>query len=190
MKKYTPKDLTFEDDFSLWENVKSTVRPLEKRWQHIITPVPSSISFKKKNKVSLSKSSTITASVQIELRHLPMAPSGVYQSKPLDRKIYKKLSAGQLKIEAQLDLHHFKEAEAYKKLFTFIEKNYYLGRRNLLVITGKGLSQGSEALLKRNVPHWLGLSPFKDWVSSFEEAAKHHGGVGALYVRLRFRRLS
>ena len=76
---------------------------------------------------------------QIELRHLPMAPSGVYQSKPLDRKIYKKLSAGQLKIEAQLDLHHFKEAEAYKKLFTFIEKNYYLGRRNLLVITGKGL---------------------------------------------------
>jgi DNA-nicking Smr family endonuclease len=42
--------------------------------------------------------------------------------------------------------------------------------------------------LRRVVPHWLRLPDVRPFVLGFEEAARHHGGEGALYVRLRRRR--
>ncbi len=43
-------------------------------------------------------------------------------------------------------------------------------------------------ILRRLVPHWLGLPDLRSLVIGFEEASAHHGGSGALYVRLRRRR--
>jgi DNA-nicking Smr family endonuclease len=43
-------------------------------------------------------------------------------------------------------------------------------------------------VLRRVVPHWLRLAEARPFVLGFEEAAPHHGGAGALYVRLRRRR--
>jgi DNA-nicking Smr family endonuclease len=42
-------------------------------------------------------------------------------------------------------------------------------------------------VLKRAVPGWLATAPFRGLVSSHDHAARHHGGAGALYVRLRRR---
>jgi DNA-nicking Smr family endonuclease len=41
--------------------------------------------------------------------------------------------------------------------------------------------------LRRNVPHWLRAAELRPLVLSIEEAARPHGGGGALYVRLRRR---
>ena len=43
-------------------------------------------------------------------------------------------------------------------------------------------------VLRRAVPHWLRLPDLRTLVVGFEEAVAHHGGGGALYVRLRRRR--
>jgi DNA-nicking Smr family endonuclease len=64
----------------------------------------------------------------------------------------------------------------------------------VLVVTGKGGAPSGDALfeergvLRRVVPHWLRLPDLRPLVLGFEEAAGHHGGSGALYVRLRRRR--
>ena len=54
-----------------------------------------------------------------------------------------------------------------------------------LVITGKGRSKGSEGILRRMVPIWLNQPELKILVSGWDEASIHHGGAGALYVRLK-----
>ena len=57
----------------------------------------------------------------------------------------------------------------------------------VLVITGKGAraAEGERGVLKRQVPHWLGLPEFRALVIGFEDAHIAHGGEGALYVRVR-----
>ena len=49
---------------------------------------------------------------------------------------------------------------------------------------GDGSSR-SAACCAVSVPHWLRLPDLRPLVVGFEEAAQHHGGAGALYVRLR-----
>jgi DNA-nicking Smr family endonuclease len=58
----------------------------------------------------------------------------------------------------------------------------------VLVITGKGrasIADPERGVLRRQVPHWLGLPEFRSLVIGFEEAHIGHGGEGALYVRVR-----
>jgi DNA-nicking Smr family endonuclease len=43
---------------------------------------------------------------------------------------------------------------------------------------------GSEGALRRAVPLWFSKPEFRFLISSYEWAARHHGGDGALYVRL------
>jgi DNA-nicking Smr family endonuclease len=60
------------------------------------------------------------------------------------------------------------------------------GARLVLVITGKGgVGQSERGVLKRQVPQWLALPEFREWVVGFEDAHISHGGEGALYVRVR-----
>jgi DNA-nicking Smr family endonuclease len=62
------------------------------------------------------------------------------------------------------------------------------------VITGKGGAGSGDPIfeergvLRRAVPHWLRLPDLRTLVLGFEEASPHHGGSGALYVRLRRKR--
>jgi DNA-nicking Smr family endonuclease len=42
--------------------------------------------------------------------------------------------------------------------------------------------------LRRTVPHWLRMPDMRPFVIGFETAAQHHGGAGALYVRIRRKR--
>ena len=106
---------------------------------------------------------------------------------PFDLPTGTKLSKGRLPIEGRVDLHGMTQSEAHALLFSFLHRAYADGLRYVLVITGKGSSLGSDGVLKRAVPVWLATSPFLGMVSSHHAAARHHGGAGALYVRLRRR---
>ena len=41
------------------------------------------------------------------------------------------------------------------------------------------------SVLRRLVPHWLAEPGLRGLVLGFEQAARGHGGGGALYVRIR-----
>jgi DNA-nicking Smr family endonuclease len=103
---------------------------------------------------------------------------------PLEKPVKKKLAKGRLPIEARLDLHGLYQDEAHDLLLDFLLRAHDRGLRHVLVITGKGSSMGSEGALRRAVPLWFSKAEFRFLISSYEWAARHHGGEGAMYVRL------
>jgi DNA-nicking Smr family endonuclease len=103
----------------------------------------------------------------------------------LDRVTQKKISKGRLPLEARIDLHGLRQDEAYGLLLSFLNRAHASGIRYVLVITGKGRSSASDGVLRRSVPSWFTTVPFRPLVSGYEDAARNHGGEGALYVRLR-----
>ncbi|WP_085034313.1 Smr/MutS family protein [Ensifer aridi] len=103
---------------------------------------------------------------------------------PLEKPVKRKLAKGRLALEARIDLHGMIQSEAHGFLLQFLLKAHERGLRHVLVITGKGTSFGSDGALKRAVPLWFSLPEFRPLISSYEPAARNHGGEGALYVRL------
>lgn len=109
-------------------------------------------------------------------------PSGRHQ--PFERPVKRKIAKGRLLLEARIDLHGLIQSEAHALLLDFLMRAHTRGMRHVLVITGKGSSLGSDGALKRAVPLWFAKPEFRFLISSYESAAQHHGGEGALYIRL------
>jgi len=111
---------------------------------------------------------------------------------PIDRKERRQVVRGTRAIEARIDLHGMRQAEAHGALRGFLAIAQIRGYSLVLVITGKGagdeylLSHPEErGVLRRLVPQWLRMPDMRSLVLGFEEAHQGHGGAGALYVRLR-----
>ena len=134
---------------------------------------------------------------------VPMPTAAPYRAPPqvprppagLERQARLALRRGTLAVEARIDLHGMIQSEAHAALTGFLMRARAAGHAHVLVVTGKGGSGGGDfagpfserGVLRRSVPHWLRGPELRGLVLGFEEAARHHGGGGALYVRLRRR---
>jgi DNA-nicking Smr family endonuclease len=127
----------------------------------------------------------------------PAPPAPVLAPAPptapgLERRVRLALRRGALQVDARIDLHGMYQAEAHGALIGFLMRARASGHTHVLVVTGKGGPTYDDAfsergVLRRSVPHWLRAPELRTVVLGFEEAARHHGGAGALYVRLRRR---
>ena len=117
----------------------------------------------------------------------PFTTMVVQPQQNIDRPTRNKIAKGRVLIDGKIDLHGLTQSEAHSMLLGFLHQAYAHGRRHVLVVTGKGASFGSEGVLKRAVPAWFATPPFRALVGGYDDAARHHGGSGALYVRLRRR---
>ncbi|MFO1150171.1 MAG: Smr/MutS family protein [Alsobacter sp.] len=110
---------------------------------------------------------------------------------PLERRLRQRLSRGSHPIDAVIDLHGLRQDEAHGALRGFLRSAQSQGHKVVLVVTGKGSAGVTGSLfeergvLRRSVPHWLRMADLRSIVVGFEEAEQHHGGGGALYVRIR-----
>ncbi len=111
---------------------------------------------------------------------------------PLERKLRQRLSRGNLAVDGHLDLHGMRQGEAHMALLRFVQQAHRSGARVVLVVTGKGGEDSAavataheRGVLRRLVPHWLAEPGLRGLVLGFEQAARGHGGGGALYVRIR-----
>ena len=106
------------------------------------------------------------------------------------------MARGRQTIEARLDLHGMRQSEAHAALSRFIIRCRSEGKRHVLIITGKGRERPASeefrlfehyerGILKQMVPLWLQEAHLQGAVTSCAQAAPHHGGEGALYVRLK-----
>jgi DNA-nicking Smr family endonuclease len=110
-----------------------------------------------------------------------------------DEKERKRLGKNPELIEARLDLHGFRQREAYTALRSFLFSCSARGLRHVLIITGKGTAAerqrdffGEErGVLRRLVPQWLSEPELRSLVVSYTASHLRHGGDGALYIRLR-----
>lgn len=110
----------------------------------------------------------------------------------MDNKSFGKMKRGKLKPEARIDLHGMTMAEAHPELVAFILGSQSIGRRFVLVITGKGKDRDDggpiptrHGILRHQVPQWLALPPLSQAILQVTPAHLKHGGHGAYYVYLR-----
>lgn len=112
---------------------------------------------------------------------------------PFEKRYRRQVTRGQVDIEAAMDLHGMNQAAAHDALHDFLRAAHQRGARLVLVVTGKGRNralgtaagEGERGVLRRAVPLWLRSEALRSIVLGFEEAGLPHGGVGALYIRLR-----
>ncbi|MGC2780919.1 MAG: Smr/MutS family protein [Bradyrhizobium sp.] len=170
-----------EDERTLWETVARQVKPLRKKPRPVRPHPPMATSEPQPEKQGMTPRPIVPVVAPKPTR--PAIPPLV----PLGRKERSKLSRGRSEIDARLDLHGMTQSRAHQALHQFLHRAHYDGLTFVLVITGKGTigSDPERGVLRRQVPHWLGLPEFRSLVVGFEEAHVGHGGAGALYVRIR-----
>jgi DNA-nicking Smr family endonuclease len=182
MKHRRPRQLSSEER-RLWAHVARAVKPLPGRAVTEAPPEP----LPAEAKASAAPPSRPPAPKPVPKPPLPPLA-------PLERKTRVALRRGIRRADGVIDLHGMRQAEAHHALVAFLHRSRERGHEVVLVVTGKGAAAVGESLfeergvLRRVVPHWLCLPELRAIVLGFEEAAPHHGGAGALYVRLRRRR--
>lgn len=184
-----------EEERELWQKVQATAVPL-----HAAPPEPLPKAPKAAPMVSPPRSEPAPkplpsldfslpkaagrGSVSLDLRPDPTA-----QPVAMDRKTYTKMKRGKVVPEARIDLHGLTQAEAHADLTAFLLASHQLGRRLVLVITGKGANErprdGERGILRHQVPQWMAMSPLKQVILQISGAHISHGGAGAFYVYLR-----
>ena len=103
----------------------------------------------------------------------------------VDRRTAERVRKGRLPIEARLDLHGMRRAEAHHALIGFVEQSYLLGRRVVLLITGKGTFSEGSSVLRDQLPRWLNDPPLRPKILALQPAQPKDGGDGAFYLLLR-----
>jgi len=122
----------------------------------------------------------------------PLSKALAQQPLAMDSKAFTRMRRGKLPVEGRIDLHGMTLDQAHPTLTGFILGAHAMGRRLVLVITGKGQTKRprdagmhSHGVLKRQVPQWLRMAPLGSVVLQISEAHQSHGGSGAYYVYLR-----
>jgi len=167
------------EDTEIWERVKKTTKPLHTNhtpheFQNAMATVEAAKPIQIKPNPRVLRPYRSEPEITVSLAPKPNL---------LDQSTTRKISKGKIEIDSKIDLHGLTQAEAYSRLYRFIEMAYATGRRTILVITGKGVK--GEGILKAMVPRWLSEPSFRLMVSAYNEAHVYHGGSGALYVRVR-----
>lgn len=186
MTKRRRKELSAEDT-ELWAFVTREVTPLKRR-RRKAPPKPAE-AIPEAAAVPAKPAPKIKAAAPKPVRPaIPVLPPIA----PIDRHERRQVVRGTRAIEARIDLHGMRQAEAHGALRGFLAIAQMRGYSLVLVITGKGgtggegLFSGDErGVLRRVVPQWLRMPDLRPLVVGFEEAHHGHGGSGALYVRLR-----
>ena len=153
------------DDAALWQDAVRSVDPLRRR-----RPPP------------LPRSGVAPAENGAPRREPPA--SGRFSG--VDRATAERLKRGLRPIEARLDLHGMTQVQAYRALGEFVREASAVGRRSLLVITGRGTDR--PGILRSSVPRWLDEGELRRQILAVAAARPRHGGAGALYVLLRRQR--
>lgn len=162
----------------LWTIVTSSVRPFRVRPAAVVPPAPVEASAKPERPAKTAARAALPPAP-------PPQPRPPASPQDLDRRERMKIKRGRLEVDAKLDLHGMRQDEAQRALMGFLRRAQSDGAKVVIVVTGKGLTREDSGVLRRVVPMWLQAPNLRDVVVGFGEAARHHGGEGALYVRIR-----
>jgi DNA-nicking Smr family endonuclease len=183
------KGLTAEDA-ELWAFVTREVTPLKRR-RRKAAPKPAEPAT---DPAAQSPARPMPKTKATAPKQAKPSPPSLPPIAPIDKHERRQVVRGTRAIDARIDLHGMRQAEAHGALRGFLAIAQMRGYSMVLVITGKGVPEGSHqglfsaderGVLRRVVPQWLRMPDLRPLVLGFEEAHQGHGGGGALYVRLR-----
>ncbi len=161
------------DDTALWRAVTKNVKPNPER----NAPAAKPQAKQPKAKAPSRAKPAVAAPARQELeRAVDAAP----RLDPIARRTARRLKSGRIEIDGKIDLHGLSQDAAHTALFRFIPEASAAGKRNVLVVTGKG-----KGILQKAVPMWLTSGRLAEYVVSISAAPQALGGAGALFVVLR-----
>jgi DNA-nicking Smr family endonuclease len=173
------------DELELWRHVAQTVRPIKSKRRPAPPkePAPSAPAAK-------PKAAKLASPVPPPAKSQPSAPAKPHElihglSHGIDRRQAERFRKGKLAIEGKIDLHGRTQQDAHDDLLVFLRRAHAAGKRNVLVVTGKGMTTSKIGILRQAVPRWLNEPSFRTLVLAFDYAEPQHGGEGALYVLLK-----
>ncbi len=188
------RELT-EEEHELWVNVTRDMRVRHSRREGI-EPPPDPIG---RATAGGTRPRDDAPQRQVEADRTSMPAGRTPPLHALDRRQTRQIATGKTGIDARLDLHGMRQAEAHAALKTFLLSAQARGCRTVLIITGKGgrskpspdhdFARDETGVLRRAVPRWLGEPEFARLVYACGPSDARHGGDGALYVLLRRRRV-
>ena len=198
MVKKTPKSVS-QEDLEVWKKI--TIQLKRNKPEVLIRKNISGLKIKKSSK-SLPKAPELKPFIigeKVLKKEQIILPNfhedNKINSPNMDKKNFKKLVKGKMEIEGTIDLHGLTADQAKIKLITFINHSYSLGKRLIIVITGKGKHKGFDefqrpinGVLRQNLPEWLSGPSVSNKVLQVTQAQPKHGGAGAFYVYLRRQR--
>jgi len=196
--KKTPKSVS-QEDLEVWKKI--TIQLKRNKPEVLIKKNISGLKVKKSSK-SLPKAPELKPFIigeKVLKKEKIILPNfhedNKINSPNMDKKNFKKLVKGKMEIEGTIDLHGLTADQAKIKLITFINHSYSLGKRLIIVITGKGKHKGFDefqrpinGVLRQNLPEWLSGPSVTNKVLQVTQAQPKHGGAGAFYVYLRRQR--
>jgi DNA-nicking Smr family endonuclease len=202
-KRKTARATPQPDDLALWHHTARSVKPLKKAKPRVPEVGAPSEAKAKPHPATVREPSPVSGpnkqtskpaqSAAPPRTALPKAPPPIV---PIERRKARRIARGHVEIDDRLDLHGLRQADAERRLRTFILRARAEGLRTILIITGKGSARDSEdsfaspdrserGVLKRSVPLWLEAPELRDCVAGIAPAHIRHGGSGALYIHLR-----
>lgn len=175
------------DELELWRHVAQGVRPIRSRRRA------------RQHKEEAPSASPVKAGKSPPSASAPPKPQPATPARPhqlthglshgIDRRQAARFRKGKLAIEGTIDLHGRTQQDAHDDLLAFLKRAHAAGKRSVLVVTGKGMTQGKSegktGILRQAVPRWLNEPPFRALVLAFDYAEPRHGGEGALYVLVK-----
>lgn len=186
--------LTYEERV-LWSTVTQSMKPLRPEPAQPDTAAEEPSPSEAHKPAPKAKLKSQIKPLHPETLVAPAPPKPAPAAPPLSRRAKRNVARGKHEIDARLDLHGLTQSEAHHALLRFLRTASARDARLVLVITGKGTKLGKagaydesgreRGVLRRQVPQWLSLPEFRDYVVGFEDAHIAHGGEGALYVRVR-----
>jgi DNA-nicking Smr family endonuclease len=186
MSKRDRKRQSAVDDWHLWHEVARSISPLRpnrKLTPELIEPGDHP-KVQTPHRAKPAKGTPVRRPATAHKLPPPQA------DRLIEPRLRQKLVRGRLPIEATIDLHGMRQAEARAALSRFVHACVARGDRSVLVITGKG-SRGSDdparqhGILRTMLPIWLTEGELSPLISGYEISARAHGGEGAFYVRLK-----
>jgi DNA-nicking Smr family endonuclease len=171
------------DELELWRHVAQSVRPIKSKRRPAPPkePAPSAPPAKPKS-AKPAAPPVPPAKPQPPAKHHELTHG---LSHGIDRRQAERFRKGKLTIEGKIDLHGRTQQDAHDDLLGFLRRAHAAGKRNVLVVTGKGMTTSKTGILRQAVPRWLNEPAFRSLVLAFDYAEPQHGGEGALYVLLK-----
>ena len=118
----------------------------------------------------------------------PILKKNLIKEVLLDNNLYKQFKNNQF---SKIDLHGLTVDHAHQKLIKYFKTNYL--KKNLfhIIVTGLGnKAEGEEFFtgkIRKQFPFWLDTEQFQFMVKSYSPCKIQHGGLGAFYVKLKFK---
>ena len=177
------------DEMELWRHVAQTVRPIKSKRK--AAPPKEAAPSAPPAKPKAAKPPASAAPAKPQPPAGPAKPHALTHglSHGIDRRQAERFRKGKLPIDGKIDLHGRTQQDAHDDLLAFLKRAHASGKRTVLVVTGKGMTQGKTGpktgILRQAVPRWLNEPAFRALVLAFDYAEPQHGGEGALYVLLK-----